>query len=111
MSLLQDVLRSHATDTLDKRLSNSSISQRTQLNLDKDDSDDELINVVRLSLGLLPISDFCAYRYQYQVLLLAHGLRHGRSRPRVGRSTDLHLDPYILACHANYQMILSRCSQ
>ena len=35
MSLLQDVLRSHTTDNLER-------------NLDRDDSDDELVNVVRL---------------------------------------------------------------
>jgi hypothetical protein len=46
MSLLQDVLRSHTTDNLDKQLSNASISQRTPPNPDKDDSDDELVNVV-----------------------------------------------------------------
>lgn len=45
MSLRQDLLRSSATDTLDKQLSNVSIS-RSQPNADKDDSDDELINVV-----------------------------------------------------------------
>jgi len=40
MSLLQDVLRSHTTDTLEKHISNIS------LNPDRDDSDDELVNVV-----------------------------------------------------------------
>jgi hypothetical protein len=42
MSLLQDVLRSHTTDTLDKQ------------NPDKDDSDDELVNVVRIT-PILPV--------------------------------------------------------
>lgn len=46
MSLLQDVLRSHTTDSLDKQLPNDSIFHRTPPNPDKDDSDDELVNVV-----------------------------------------------------------------
>lgn len=45
MSLRQNVLRSHTAETLDKHFSTNS-SRRTQPNPDKDDSDDELINVV-----------------------------------------------------------------
>ena len=50
MSLLQDVLRSHTADALplEKRLSNVRLSpsQRPTSDEDKDDSDDDLVNVV-----------------------------------------------------------------
>jgi len=50
MSLLQDVLRSHTADSLaiEKRLNNIAITIRSPngSNIDKDDSDDELVNVV-----------------------------------------------------------------
>ncbi|EDR08310.1 uncharacterized protein LACBIDRAFT_294430 [Laccaria bicolor S238N-H82] len=52
MSLLQDVLRSHTADALplEKRLSNVRLSpsQRPTSDDDKDDSDDDLVNVVSL---------------------------------------------------------------
>jgi len=49
MSLLQDVLRSHTPDTLDKKLRNISLSHAGPLhNTDKEDSDDELVNVISL---------------------------------------------------------------
>lgn len=50
MSLLQDVLRSHTADALplEKRLSNVRLSpsQRSTSDDDRDDSDDDLVNVV-----------------------------------------------------------------
>jgi hypothetical protein len=50
MSLLQDVLRSHTADAvpLEKRLSNVRLSpsRRPTSDDDKDDSDDDLVNVV-----------------------------------------------------------------
>lgn len=47
MSLLQDVLRSHGRDTFDKQPPSTNFPRRSQPNVDKEDSDDELVNVVR----------------------------------------------------------------
>jgi hypothetical protein len=113
MSLLQGVLRSHTTDTLDKRLSNPTISQRTQPNPDKDDSDDELVNVVRLAL-ILPLS-LChivyASRYQYPGRQLARSRHRGHSRPHAERLLDRHQDPSISADRASHPAILSKSSR
>ena len=115
MSLLQDVLRSHTTDTLDKQLSITSTYQRTQqLNPDKDDSDDELVNVVRLALTLffaLTLADFRAFRYQHPVPLLARALRRALSHPHAERSIAPRQDPYILADRANNLATSSRSSR
>lgn len=64
MSLLQGVLRSHTTDALDKRLSNVSISQQIHPNQEKDDSDDELVNVVRPRPS---VRSFCVSHFVFQV--------------------------------------------
>ncbi|TFK18798.1 hypothetical protein FA15DRAFT_675031 [Coprinopsis marcescibilis] len=48
MSLRQDVLRSYTADTLERRLERASISQRRPAHDDKDDSGDEVVNVVSL---------------------------------------------------------------
>jgi hypothetical protein len=110
MSLLQGVLRSHTTDTLDKRLSNPTISQP---NPDKDDSDDELVNVVRLAL-ILTLSLYhivYASRYQYPGRQLARSLHRGHSRPHAERLLDRHQDPSISADRANHPAILSKSSR
>src|ERR1700691_6076288 len=112
MSLLQGVLRSHTTtDTLDKRLSNASISQRTQLNPDKDDSDDELVNVVCPLISPLSMTYVHPYRYQYLVPLLALCLHRGPSHPHAERLVDLHQDPSILADRASHPAILLKSSR
>lgn len=48
MSLLQDVLRSK-TEDIDRRLNNVRLTRRSA-HLDNDDSDDEIVNVVRPNL-------------------------------------------------------------
>ena len=55
MSLLQDVLRSTADAAfIERRLNNISVSQRHSQS-SADDSDDELVNVVRNSLPLFRV--------------------------------------------------------
>ncbi|KAF9007949.1 hypothetical protein BDQ17DRAFT_1301793 [Cyathus striatus] len=48
MSLLQDVLRSQTEESIERGIRNMGISQRQQPLSDKDDSDDDLVNVVSL---------------------------------------------------------------
>ena len=53
MSLLQDVLRSK-TEDIDRRLNNVRLTRGSAL-LDNDDSDDEIVNVVRPNLLSNPL--------------------------------------------------------
>ena len=71
MSLLQDVLRSK-TEDIDRRLNNVRLTRRSA-HLD-DDSDDELVNVVRPNLNLICFESNQSARYLFLVRL--HGQDH-----------------------------------
>ena len=53
MSLLQDVLRSK-TEDIERRLNNVRLTRRAHL--DNDDSDDEIVNVVRPNLSVMNLN-------------------------------------------------------
>lgn len=77
MSLLQDVLRSHAADskTIERKLNSLAISNRSPsaAAIDKDDSDDELVTVVGVTaLDLDPMSHLC-HRSRFQEHPQEHG--------------------------------------
>lgn len=99
MSLLQGVLRSHAADssTIERKLKSMEISQRSPpTTSDKDDSDDDLVNVVSLTLyyshNTQLMNHLLRYLFQEPLPVLVHhrqlaGLPRG---PSVAHYTSRH---------------------